>query len=149
MTVIPSRKELCTKNLFSVVTIKLNWHPQGDFLCIQVERYNKKKVDEGRIKYLGTFVNFEIVRLREKLYPIDQISVNDAASVSCFAWEPTGNRFAYIASDNSNKITIPLYGLTKSGKVAELSTFDRGSTRINCLQWSPKGNTFVIADLNT
>ncbi|VDL19753.1 unnamed protein product [Hymenolepis diminuta] len=145
---IPSRKELCTKNLFQVASITLNWHPQGDYLCIQVERYNKKKVEENHVKYLGTFINFEIVRLREKLYPIDQIAVNDAASVTNFAWEPTGNRFAYIAVDNAGKLTIPLYSLTKSGKVAELATFERGSARINCLKWSPKGSTFVIANLN-
>nr|CDS30771.2 eukaryotic translation initiation factor 3 [Hymenolepis microstoma] len=145
---IPSRKELCTKNLFQVASIILDWHPQGDYLCIQVERYNKKKMEEGHIKYLGTFINLEIVRLREKLFPIDQITVKDATSLTNFAWEPTGNRFAYIAVDNANKNTIPLYSLTKSGKVAELATFERPNTRINCLKWSPKGNIFVVANLN-
>ncbi|VDD80514.1 unnamed protein product [Mesocestoides corti] len=146
---IPSRKELCTKNLFSVAEIQLIWHPQGDFLCVQVLRCNKKKIEGGQVKYLGTFVNFELVRMREKLYPIDQVSVKDAATVTCFAWEPTGNRFAYIATDSSGKITIPLYELTKSGKVGEVSIFDRGNSRINELRWSPKGGTFVIASLRT
>lgn len=97
----------------------------------------------------GTFVNFEIVRIREKLYPIDQVSVKDAASVTCFSWEPTGNRFAYIATDNAGKITIPLFELTKSGKVSEVNTIDKGNARINELRWSPKGNTFVIANLRS
>lgn len=94
-------------------------------------------------------MNFEIVRMREKLYPIDQVSVKDAASVTCFAWEPTGSRFVYIATDNTGKITIPLYELTKSGKVSEVSTFDRGNSRLNELRWSPKGSTFVVANLRT
>ncbi len=87
--------------------------------------------------------------MREKLYPIDQISVKDAASVTCFAWEPKGNRFAYISTDNSSKVTIPLFELTKAGKVKELKTFDQCHSRSNDLRWSPKGNVFVVANLKT
>lgn len=87
--------------------------------------------------------------MREKLYPIDQVSVKDAATVVCFAWEPMGSRFAYIATDAGGKITIPLFELTKSGKVKEVSTFERPNSRVTDLRWSPKGNTFVMANLKT
>ncbi|CAH8648130.1 unnamed protein product [Heterobilharzia americana] len=33
---VPSRQEICTKNLFSVAEINLVWHDQGDFLAVQV-----------------------------------------------------------------------------------------------------------------
>ena len=52
---IPSRKELCTKNLISVAEIQLLWHPQGDFLCVQVLRCNKKKIEDGQVKYLVSY----------------------------------------------------------------------------------------------
>lgn len=50
---IPSRQELCTKNLFSVAEICLTWHEQGDFLAVQVLRCAKKKVDtDKQVKYM-------------------------------------------------------------------------------------------------
>ncbi|VDK86688.1 unnamed protein product, partial [Dibothriocephalus latus] len=108
---VPSRNELCTKNLFSVAEISLIWHPQGDFLAVQVLRCNKKKVDsDNQVKYIGTFVNFEI----------------------------TGS---------GGVTSVPIYELTKAGKVREVSVLARDGSRINELSWSPKGNTFVIANL--
>ncbi|KAL7059714.1 hypothetical protein AAHC03_012965 [Spirometra sp. Aus1] len=143
---VPSRNELCTKNLFSVAEISLIWHPQGDFLAVQVLRCNKKKVDsDNQVKYMGTFVNFEIVRMREKLYPVDQVAIKD--SVSCFQWESNGNRFAFVKTGPGGAVSVPIYELTKAGKVREVSVLSRDGSRINELRWSPKGNTFVIANL--
>uniref|UniRef100_A0A183TG83 Eukaryotic translation initiation factor 3 subunit B n=1 Tax=Schistocephalus solidus TaxID=70667 RepID=A0A183TG83_SCHSO len=143
---VPSRNELCTKNLFSVAEISLIWHPQGDFLAVQVLRCNKKKVDSDKqVKYMGTFVNFEIVRMRAKLYPVDQVALKDA--VSCFQWESNGNRFAFVKTGSGGSVSVPIYELTKAGKVREVSVLSRDGTRINDLRWSPKGNTFVIANL--
>ncbi|VDP02265.1 unnamed protein product [Schistosoma margrebowiei] len=53
---VPSRQELCTKNLFSVAEISLLWHEQGDFLAVQVLRCAKKKLDgEKQVKYVVSF----------------------------------------------------------------------------------------------
>ncbi|VEL36510.1 unnamed protein product [Protopolystoma xenopodis] len=125
---IPSRQELCTKNLFSVAEIGLIWHPQGDYLAVQ-----------------GTYVNFEIVRMREKLYPVDQFEVKEG--VACFQWEPTGSRFAFLQTSSTNKFSIAIYDCNKSGKVAGVAMLERASTRINELRWSPKGNILVVATL--
>lgn len=92
----------------------------------------------------GTFVNFEIFRMREKLFPVDQIAVKDA--VSCFGWEPTGNRFAYVCTDASGNVTVPIYE-TKSGKVRQVTVLNREKTRITNLIWSPKGSIFILAAL--
>lgn len=53
---IPSRQELCTKNLFSVAKICLTWHDQGDFLAVQVLRCAKKKIGEKQVKYVVSLI---------------------------------------------------------------------------------------------
>lgn len=48
---LPSRRELCSKNIYSVSDIKMEWQKQGDFLCVLVTRYAKKKMDKDVPKY--------------------------------------------------------------------------------------------------
>ena len=50
---IPSRKELRQKNLFSVETVKMIWHPQGDYLAAIVTRFTKtrKSKSGGEVEY--------------------------------------------------------------------------------------------------
>ena len=49
---IPSRNELCVRNLFSVADCKMHWQKNGDHLCVKVDRYKAKKVDDkDQIKY--------------------------------------------------------------------------------------------------
>ena len=43
---IPSRRELRQKNLFSVETVKMIWHPQGDYLAAIVTRFTKTRKSE-------------------------------------------------------------------------------------------------------
>ena len=50
---IPSRRELCVRNIFHVADCKLYWQRNGDHLCVKVDRYSKaKKADEkDQMKY--------------------------------------------------------------------------------------------------
>ena len=48
---IPSRKELSSKNLFNVADCKMHWQKSGDYLCVKVDRYSKKKEDKDQVKY--------------------------------------------------------------------------------------------------
>lgn len=50
---MPSRQELCIKNLFNVADCKMHWQKNGDYLCVKVDRYSKaKKIDEkDQFKY--------------------------------------------------------------------------------------------------
>ena len=50
---MPTRKELCVRNLFSVADCRMHWQKNGDYLCVKVDRYSKsKKVEEtGQMKY--------------------------------------------------------------------------------------------------
>ena len=49
---VPTRKEMCAKNLFSVADCKIHWQKSGDYLCVKVDRYAKKKEEkDNQIKY--------------------------------------------------------------------------------------------------
>lgn len=65
---MPSRQELCIKNLFNVADCKMHWQKNGDYLCVKVDRYSKaKKIDEkDQFKYSVSKDQFNAV------YEIDQ-----------------------------------------------------------------------------
>lgn len=48
---IPSRRELCVKNLFNVADCKMHWQKNGDYLCVKVDRYSKMKKEKDNVKY--------------------------------------------------------------------------------------------------
>lgn len=48
---IPSREELRVRNLFNVTGCKLHWQKSGEHLCVKVDRYQKKKIEDGEVKY--------------------------------------------------------------------------------------------------
>ena len=42
-----------TKNLFSVIDLKMHWQSSGEHLCVKVDRYNRaKKEKDDSIKYV-------------------------------------------------------------------------------------------------
>lgn len=57
---MPSRQELCIKNLFSVADCKMHWQKNGDYLCVKVDRYSKaKKIEEkDQFKYSVSIRSF-------------------------------------------------------------------------------------------
>ena len=50
---IPSRRELCVRNLFNVADCKMHWQKNGDHLCVKVDRYSKarKMEEKDQLKY--------------------------------------------------------------------------------------------------
>ena len=96
---MPSRNELRVKNLFNGADCKMHWQKTGDYLCVKVDRYNKlrKEKDEGP-KYAGLYFNFEIFHMRQKQIPVDSVEVKE--SVTAFAWEPVGSKFAIIHGES-------------------------------------------------
>ncbi|KAK3091595.1 hypothetical protein FSP39_021018 [Pinctada imbricata] len=140
---IPSRNEICVKNLFNVADCKMHWQKNGDYLCVKVDRYSKaKKVEEkDQYKYSGMYYNFELFRIREKQIPVDKVECKE--NVMAFAWEPTGTRFAYIHGE-SPRISVTFYQI-KAGKVELLKSLER--RQANHLFWSPSGQFIVLAGL--
>lgn len=48
---IPSRNEVRVRNLFNVADCKLHWQKSGEHLCVKVDRYGKKKIENNEPKY--------------------------------------------------------------------------------------------------
>lgn len=77
----PTKTELRAKNLFSVAGVTLTWHPQGDYLAVQVDKWTKS--------HKSTTTNFELFSLREKDTPIDILELpNNREKVFELTWEP-------------------------------------------------------------
>ncbi|KAG9017120.1 Translation initiation factor 3 subunit b [Tulasnella sp. 427] len=146
----PSRNVLRTKNLFNVADAKLYWQNQGDYLCVKVDHYTKTKK--------STFCNLEIFRTREKDIPVEVVEIKD--TVTDFAWEPRGNRFAIVTSNDPNlgnagpgitiKTEINFYQLETgviNGKFKLLKKLTNKTA--NTLRWSPKGRHIVLATVGS
>lgn len=89
---------------------KLYWQNHGDFLCVKVDRHTKTKK--------SIFCNLEIFRVREKGYPVEVVELKGESpsissyfdayckgypdTVTDFSWEPKGERFAIVSSNDPN-----------------------------------------------
>ncbi|KAN0060482.1 Translation initiation factor 3 subunit b [Thecaphora frezii] len=142
---VPTREVLRSKNLFNVSDCKLHWHPQGDFLCVKVDRHTKTKK--------SMFCNLEIFRMREKDFPVEVIELKDP--VTAFAWEPQGTHFAVISS-NDPQLGAPAPGITIKTQLNFFHLHPKGDFRLlklidsktcNTLFWSPRGRHIVVATM--
>lgn len=145
---IPGREIVRSKNLFNVSDCKLHWHPQGDYLCVKVDRHTKTKK--------STFCNFELFRMREKDYPVEVVELKDP--VTAFAWEPNGSHFVVISSNDVNLGTVAP-GITiktqlnffhldaKKGDFRLLKVIDNKTC--NTVFWSPRGRHVVVATMGS
>jgi len=144
---IPTREILRSKNLFNVADCKLHWHPQGDYLCVKVDRQTKTKKT--------VFCNFELFRMREKDFPVEVVELKDP--VVAFAWEPQGSHFAVISSNDPNlgvvaptitlKTQLNFFHLHPRGDFRLLKSFDNKSC--NTLFWSPRGRHLLAVTLGS
>ncbi|KAF9478508.1 translation initiation factor eIF-3b [Pholiota conissans] len=144
----PSRTILRQKNLFNVTECKLYWQNQGDFLCVKVDRHTKTKK--------SIFCNLEIFRMREKDFPVEVVELKD--TVMDFSWEPKGERFAIVSSNDPN-LGNPGSGVTIKTDVS-FYQLDRGkndfrllrtltSRTSNAIRWSPRGRHVVLATVGS
>jgi translation initiation factor 3 subunit B len=152
---IPSKEVIATKNLFNVSECKLYWQNQGHFLAVKVDRFTKTKK--------STFANIEIFRINQKNIPVETIEMKDP--MLAFAWEPNGERFATITTNDPNygatpahgqnpttlKTDVRFYYLDNSKKANAgfklMKTLDKKTC--NYLFWSPKGHHIVLATLRS
>ena len=86
---IPSREELRGRNLFNVADCKLHWQKSGEHLCVKVDRYQKKKIEDKEPKYTvgGTdrsifiFIGMVIISIVNPNYNV-QCKLVDSDSVN-------------------------------------------------------------------
>lgn len=140
---LPERDELRQKNLFSVAGLKMTWHPQGDFLAVQVDKWTKTKK--------STTTNFELFSLREKDCPIDMLELpNKSEKIQDFAWESKGSRFAILHGEGARP-AVSIYNMkdTKSSTGARGVTLLHTMVNKQCtsLHWSPSGRFLLLAGL--
>ncbi|KIM85337.1 hypothetical protein PILCRDRAFT_66422 [Piloderma croceum F 1598] len=143
----PSRDILRQTNLFNVTECKLYWQNHGDFLCVKVDRHTKTKK--------SIFCNLEIFRVREKGYPVEVVELKD--TVTDFSWEPKGERFAIVSSNDPNlgnpgpgttiKTDVSFYQLERGKNFRLLKTLP-GRTS-NTIRWSPRGRHVVLATVGS
>jgi Eukaryotic translation initiation factor eIF2A len=61
--------------------VRMFWHPQGEFLAVQVDRYTKTKK--------STYTSFELFSVRARDIPMEVLDLpNKSERVGEFAWEP-------------------------------------------------------------
>jgi translation initiation factor 3 subunit B len=113
---IPTKTEIRSKNSQNVVECKLYWQNMGDFLCVRVERYKKCNIvredDKDTPRYSGITYNLEFFRIREKEIPVDSLEIKE--TIYSFAWEPSGQKFAIIYGESSNRTTIAFYKIVNT-----------------------------------
>ncbi|KAI9472227.1 MAG: eukaryotic translation initiation factor eIF2A-domain-containing protein [Benjaminiella poitrasii] len=152
---VPSKEVIATKNLFNVSECKLYWQNQGHFLAVKVDRHTKTKK--------SIFSNIEIFRVNQKNIPVETIELKDP--VLAFAWEPYGERFAAITTNDPNFGTAPAHGQAAVTLKTEVKFFYLDETKkantgfklmknlekktANYLFWSPKGHHIVLATLRS
>ena len=144
---VPSRETLRSKNLFNVSDCKLHWHPQGDYLCVKVDRQTRTKKT--------VFCNFELFRMREKDFPVEVVELKDP--VLAFAWEPQGSHFAAISTSDPNfgvaapsisiKTQLNVFHLDARGDFSLQKALDNKTC--NALFWSPRGRHLLAATLGS
>jgi translation initiation factor 3 subunit B len=136
---IPDRKEIRQKQLFNVSDVKMFWHPQGDYLCVKVDRFTKTKKT--------TYTGFELFRVRERECPMEVLELeNKTEKIIAFAWEPAGHRFCVIHGEGARP-DVSFYTMRDGGgsKLKHLATLKGKSA--NSVFWSPAGRHLVLAGL--
>ena len=145
---IPSKEIVRTRNVFNVTDAKLHWQSEGKYVCIKMDRQSKSK------KPMAT--NLEIFRIREKGVPVEVVdSIKD--HVINFAWEPKGDRFVFITTNEPiqqtavpPKTSVSFFCPEKIkgpgvGNFKHLRTVDKKNN--NAIYWSPKGRHVVVATI--
>ncbi|KAJ6621382.1 translation initiation factor eIF-3b [Mycena sp. CBHHK59/15] len=144
----PERSVLRQKNIFNVSECHLRWQNQGDFLRVKVNRHTKTKKTQ--------FCNLEIFHVREKDILVQVVELKD--TVLQFSWEPRGERFVIISSNEPN-IGNPSPGITLGSDVAFYQRdHANGDFRLlrtipsltsNTIRWSPQGRFVVLATVGS
>mmetsp|Transcript_2751 Transcript_2751/g.4396 ORF Transcript_2751/g.4396 Transcript_2751/m.4396 type:complete len:713 (+) Transcript_2751:120-2258(+) len=143
LILLPSKKELRSKNLFSVSDVRMFWQTSGDYFAVKVDRHTKTKK--------SIYSGFELFRVKEPDCPMEVLELPDKnEKIIAFAWEPKGHRFAVIHGDGARP-DVSFYTMIDKdsaiNKVKLIGTIKNKTA--NHLFWSPAGKVIVLAGLKT
>lgn len=145
---IPSQTIIRNRNLVNVSDCKLHWQSEGKYLCVKVDRHTKTKK--------STYTSLEFFRVKEKNIPVEIVVLEQV--VINFAWEPKGDRFVFITTDEpvqgaaaAPKTSISFYAPEKLkhglGEFTLFKTVEKKNS--NAIYWSPKGRFVLIATVHS
>lgn len=156
---LKSKKELRTHNIFRESNCSFHWHPNGTFLCAQVDslagkgKKSKKAAAadpaaaaDAKPRMTHTFVVF---RLTEKGIPFELVE-EPRDTLLDVAWEPSGTRLCHSATDMTSHTRVQVlfhdFG-TPDLKAKLVKKLDKRPA--NRIFWSPSGGKIIFADLES
>ena len=89
--------------------------------------------------------------MREKDIPVDVVEMKVSEELTSLYWEPKGNKFAIIATENSNSF-VYFYEVEKnsatSATAAAVKVLKHFEAKgVNVVKWSPKGRVCVLGGI--
>jgi len=145
---VPSKKIVRTQNLVNVSDCKLHWQSEGKYLCVKVDRHTKTKK--------SNYTSLEFFRVTEKDIPVEIIELKQV--VVNFSWEPRGDRFVFITTDEAvvgaavaPKTNVHFYApeKLKSGVGSWMCAKIIEKRNSNAIYWGPKGRFAVVATVHS
>ncbi|KAI8909825.1 eukaryotic translation initiation factor eIF2A-domain-containing protein [Gorgonomyces haynaldii] len=136
---IPTREIVRTKNLFGVLSCKLFWQQQGDYLLVRVDRAKTKK-------QIAT--SFEVFRMREKDIPVDVLELDLSFEMTNLFWEPFGNKFIVLANKDQKQMGL-IYQVEVTQQVPVKLLKQIELKGVNQILWSPKGRFCLMAGIRS
>ncbi|CCX33645.1 Similar to Eukaryotic translation initiation factor 3 subunit B; acc. no. A7EHM8 [Pyronema omphalodes CBS 100304] len=145
---IPSKEIVRTRNLVNVSDCKLHWQSEGKYLCVKVDRHTKTKK--------SNYTSLEFFRVTEKNIPVEIVELKQV--VVNFAWEPQGNRFVFITTDEAvagaavaPKTNIHFYApeKLKNGVGEWMCAKVVEKKNSNAIYWAPKGRFVILATVHS
>jgi translation initiation factor 3 subunit B len=145
---IPSKEIVRTRNLVNVSDCKIHWQSEGKYLCVKVDRHTKTKK--------SNYTSLEFFRLTEKNIPVEIVELKQV--VVNFSWEPKGNRFVFITTDDAvagaavaPKTNVHFYAPEKlKNAVGEFScakVIEKKNS--NAIYWGPNGRFVLVATVHS
>lgn len=145
---IPSKEVVRTRNLVNVSDCRLHWQSEGRYLCVKVDRHTKSKK--------SMYTSLEFFRVHEKNIPVEIVELKQV--VVNFSWEPKGDRFVFITTDEAvpgaviaPKTNVHFYAPEKIkngiGEFSVIRTIEKKNS--NAIYWSPKGRFVLVATVHS
>ncbi len=140
---LPSKREIRSKNLFSVSDVRMHWQQSGEYFAVKVDRHTKTKK--------STYSGFELFRVKEPNCPMEVLELPDKnQKIVAFAWEPKGHRFAVIHGDGARPDVSFYTMIDKDSAINKVKLIGTVKNKTaNHLYWSPQGRVVVLAGLKT
>ena len=143
---IPSRKDVCSRKAFDVVSGRMCWHGGGQYLGVFMTKQDRKNKS-----YVVLFF-----RVDEPSVPVEMLELQE--KVLHMSWEPDGDRLA-IVSGEPGKANVTFYsmGTVQLPKGSKANPYKKELHKLFALSekkcteviWSPAGHVCVLASFQS